>query len=112
MTPGRAPRSKGNRGEVEVGHLLTERGFTITKTSRGIHEPDFVAEKDGHAYVVEAKNAVTQQVVRWRSEIRSHARARKCGWLLVMCWPGYGYTYLVEGSDREPCVWRGNGARP
>lgn len=108
---GTLSRNKGRRAETEAAHLLSERGFTIIELGPGRKTEDIVAELDGVRYSCEVKNCALWKLVEWRRQAKAQARARKARWMLLCRVPGMRSTFYVEAADRQPCVWRGNGAR-
>lgn len=105
-------RNKGRRGEREAVLLLEERGWQIIELGPGRKTEDIIAEDErGIRYSVEVKNHLVWHLTDWRRQAKEQARKRKCHWLLMARVPMQAHTFYVEGTGRESCVWRGNGAR-
>lgn len=107
----RRERDKGARGQREALDLLAERGYTVVETNSGRASEDlFALDPVGHAVAVEVKY---HEATRWqdfRRQAREQARARRVSWLLMCRLPGHPHTFVVEGAEIAPVVWRGNGA--
>jgi len=109
---GKASRDKGNRGQSEAEALLLERGFTITKTSAGRSDPDFVAvhPTNGHTYAIEVKNCVAIELHPWRKQAKEQAKKGQ-RWLLMCRIPEHPGCFYVECAEVWPDVWHSNDSR-
>jgi len=107
---GRSERNKGKRGQSEALDVLTERGYAIAELSAGRACEDLYGmDPHGNAVAIEVKNTAATRWAATRTQARDQARRRGCSWLVMHRVPGHPYTFVVEGADMRPVVWRGAG---
>lgn len=102
-------RNRGKAGQREAEAVLTERDFIVMESAPGKEDCDFLAIRNGKTYAVEVKHQKLIQLDRFRAQAREQAARRKTAWLLMCRLAGHRNTFLVEGTDQLPTVWRSRG---